>query len=77
MWTLVAFGIIGALLAAGGTDSIRDVMVISALPFSFIMVLAAVSIVFVLYTEARQYHAAQMRNLNKSSMERELTASQS
>ena len=60
MWTLVTFGIIGALLAAGGTDSIRDVMVIGALPFSFIMVLAAVSIIFVLFVEAQQYRALQV-----------------
>lgn len=53
IWTLVSSVIIGALLAAGGTASIRDVMMISALPISGITVLAVVSLVLVLIQEAR------------------------
>ncbi len=53
LWSVVATMTIGALLAAGGTASIRDEMVISALPLSVIIALAAISVVWVLIVETR------------------------
>ena len=62
LWVVVCAAIIGALLAAGGTASIRDVMVISALPISGLMVLAVLSIGWVLFTETR-YAAKEKAHL--------------
>lgn len=54
LWSALAAMIIGALLVAGGTESIRDVMVISALPISVFLVLGVVSLVYVLVIENRR-----------------------
>lgn len=43
MWSALLALIIGGLLVAGGTDAIRDAMIISALPFSVIVALVGVS----------------------------------
>ena len=59
MWSLTIALIIGALLAAGGTASIRDVMIIGALPISLVIALAAISVAFVLFAEARQVQPAR------------------
>ena len=52
MWAVLSALVIGALLAMGGTDSIRDVMVLSALPISLIIVFGMVSLALVLFFES-------------------------
>jgi choline-glycine betaine transporter len=43
--------LIGVLLAAGGMDALRSVMIIGALPFSLVMALMAISLVKTLVGE--------------------------
>ena len=45
--------LIGVLLAAGGMDALRSVMIIGALPFSIVMALMAVSLVKTLVTDEK------------------------
>lgn len=61
MWAVLAALVIGALLAKGGTDSIRDVMVLSALPISVIIVFGMVSIALVLLVEGQQFSPKQVK----------------
>lgn len=57
-WGVAVTLIIGSLVAAGGTDSIRDAMILGALPFSFVIALSAIStIVAVAYEVNRQKSA--------------------
>ncbi len=44
LWGSAVTIIIGALVTAGGTESIRDAMILGALPFSFVIALSIVSI---------------------------------
>lgn len=53
MWAILSALVIGALLAVGGTDTIRDVMVLSALPISIIIVFGMVSLGLVLFLESQ------------------------
>ena len=46
LWAVVIAAITGAVMAVGGVDSIRDLMIVGAVPFSFIMALMLVAIVF-------------------------------
>ncbi|WP_425040993.1 BCCT family transporter [Primorskyibacter sp. S187A] len=57
LWAVLATGIIGALFAAGGTASIRDVMVICALPISLVISGAALSVIWALSAEIRHMRA--------------------
>ena len=43
MWALVIAACAGAVMAVGGVNSVRDVMIIGAVPFSGIMALMVVS----------------------------------
>ena len=52
-WGGAATLIIGCLLAAGGTDSIRDAMILGALPFSLVIAAAMLSILAALAFEAK------------------------
>ena len=54
LWGSAVTIIIGALVTAGGTDSIRDAMILGALPFSFVIALSAVSVTLSLIFEASQ-----------------------
>jgi choline-glycine betaine transporter len=45
--------LIGVLLAAGGMDALRSVMIIGALPFSIVMALMSVSLVKTLVTDEK------------------------
>ena len=44
MWAIVIAAITGAVMAVGGVESIRDVMIVSAVPFSGIMALMLVAV---------------------------------
>lgn len=44
IWGVIFSTLIGVLLAAGGMDALRSVMIIGALPFSIVMALMAVSL---------------------------------
>ncbi|GIT88978.1 MULTISPECIES: BCCT family transporter [Roseobacter] len=44
IWALVIAGITGAVMAVGGVASVRDIMIVGAVPFSGIMALMLVSI---------------------------------
>lgn len=54
IWGGVVSVMIGSLVAAGGTGSIRDAMIIGALPFSFVIALSGISTVLSLVFEARR-----------------------
>ena len=45
IWGVIFSVLIGVLLAAGGMDALRSVMIVGALPFSVVMALMAVSLV--------------------------------
>ena len=51
IWGVLFSVLIGVLLAAGGMDALRSVMIIGALPFSFVMALMAISLVKTLVGE--------------------------
>jgi len=44
MWGLILTAVIAALLLAGGLDAIQSAMIIGAIPFSFLMILMAISL---------------------------------
>ena len=48
IWGIIFTAVIGSLLAAGGLDALRSIMIIGALPFSLVMMLMAISLVKVL-----------------------------
>ena len=48
IWAFVIAAIVGAVMAVGGVGSVRDIMIISALPFSVIMALKLVSVTFMI-----------------------------
>ena len=48
IWAIVIAAITGAILAVGGVESIRDVMIVGAVPFSMIMALMIPSILLML-----------------------------
>ncbi|MEM7257396.1 MAG: BCCT family transporter [Pseudomonadota bacterium] len=58
-WGVSITLIIGSLVAAGGTDSVRDAMILGALPFSFVIALSAISTIVALAYEAAK---AKMRS---------------
>lgn len=49
MWALVIAASAGAVMAVGGVDAVRDVMIVGAVPFSAIMALMLVSVSKVLF----------------------------
>ena len=51
IWGVLFAVLIGVLLAAGGMDALRSVMIIGALPFSIVMALMAISLVKTLLSE--------------------------
>jgi choline/carnitine/betaine transport len=51
IWGVLFSVLIGVLLAAGGMDALRSVMIIGALPFSVVMALMAISLVKTLLSE--------------------------
>ena len=51
IWGVLFSVLIGVLLAAGGMDALRSVMIIGALPFSLVMALMAISLVKTLVGE--------------------------
>ena len=51
IWGVLFAVLIGVLLAAGGMDALRSVMIIGALPFSVVMALMAISLVKTLLSE--------------------------
>tara|TARA_B100001059_G_scaffold194610_1_gene198816 strand:+ start:308 stop:1933 length:1626 start_codon:yes stop_codon:yes gene_type:complete len=51
IWGVLFSVLIGVLLAAGGMDALRSVMIIGALPFSIVMALMAISLVKTLLNE--------------------------
>lgn len=51
IWGVAVTMIIGGLILAGGTDTIRDAMIIGALPFSFVIALSMISIILGLFYE--------------------------
>ncbi len=53
IWGTLFAILIGVLLAAGGMDALRSVMIIGALPFSIVMALMAVSLVKTLVTDEK------------------------
>ena len=53
IWGTLFSILIGVLLAAGGMDALRSVMIIGALPFSLVMALMAVSLVKTLVTDEK------------------------
>ena len=53
IWGTLFSILIGVLLAAGGMDALRSVMIIGALPFSIVMALMAVSLVKTLITNEK------------------------
>lgn len=53
IWGTLFSILIGVLLAAGGMDALRSVMIIGALPFSIVMALMAVSLVKALITDEK------------------------
>ena len=53
IWGTLFSVLIGVLLAAGGMDALRSVMIIGALPFSIVMALMAVSLVKTLVTDEK------------------------
>jgi len=51
IWGIIFSCLIGVLLAAGGMDALRSVMIIGALPFSIVMALMALSLMKALLTK--------------------------
>ena len=51
LWGIAVTVIIGALILAGGTASIRDAMIIGALPFSFVIALSGIAVTLSLLFE--------------------------
>ncbi|MEO1702431.1 MAG: BCCT family transporter [Pseudomonadota bacterium] len=54
IWGAAVTMIIGGLILAGGTQSIRDAMIIGALPFSFVIALSIISVCLSLFYERRK-----------------------
>jgi choline-glycine betaine transporter len=54
IWGVLFSVLIGVLLAAGGMDALRSVMIIGAVPFSLVMALMAISLVKTLLREERK-----------------------
>ncbi len=63
LWALVIAVNTGAVMAVGGVASIRDVMIVGAVPFSFIMALMLVSVVLMII-EARSPGRTRIARLN-------------
>lgn len=53
MWAFVIAAMTGAVMAVGGVESIRDVMIVGALPFSVIMAAMLPAIVVMIRSETR------------------------
>lgn len=49
IWALFIAAIAGAVMAVGGVASVRDVMIVGAVPFSIIMALMAISVVAMIW----------------------------
>ena len=45
IWSFLITAVVGALLVAGGLNSIQAAMIIGAIPFSFIMILMGISLI--------------------------------
>lgn len=52
-WGVVVTAMIGSLIAAGGTESIRNAMIIGAVPFSFVIALSGISAMLSILFECR------------------------
>ena len=48
IWAIVIASITGAIMTVGGVESIRDVMIVGAVPFSFIMALMIPSVILMM-----------------------------
>jgi len=65
IWGLILPGVIGSLLVAGALDPnnadalapLQDAMIVGALPFTFVMVLMAISLAKALFNDARREKA--------------------
>ena len=57
MWAFVIAAITGAVMAVGGVESIRDVMIVGAVPFSGIMALMLVAVTKTIFEEWREDRA--------------------
>lgn len=53
IWALVIASVAGAVMAVGGVASIRDVMIVGAVPFSGIMALMLISVAKIVYEDWR------------------------
>jgi choline-glycine betaine transporter len=54
IWGVLFSVLIGVLLAAGGMDALRSIMIIGALPFSVVMALMAISLIKALLNHDRE-----------------------
>lgn len=61
LWGIAVTLIIGALILAGGTASIRDAMIIGALPFSFVIALSGIAVSLSLLFEAPRTRSPEMQ----------------
>lgn len=57
IWALVIASVAGAVMSVGGVGSIRDVMIVGAVPFSGIMALMLISVVKVVYEDWQETRA--------------------
>lgn len=53
IWALFIAAVAGSVMSVGGVGSVRDVMIVGAVPFSAIMALIAVSVVFMIRKAVR------------------------
>ena len=54
VWGIALASVIAALLIAGGLDAITSAMIIAAIPFSFIIILMAISLLKALILDGRR-----------------------
>lgn len=54
VWAIALASVIAALLLAGGLDAITSAMIIAAIPFSFIIILMAISLLKALFLDGRR-----------------------
>ena len=54
LWGGLVTGMISCLIVAGGTDAVRDAMIIGALPFSFVIAMSGVSALILIVSECRR-----------------------
>lgn len=54
IWALFIAAIAGSVMAVGGVASVRDVMIVGAVPFSIIMALMAISVVLMIWKAASE-----------------------